>query len=186
MRYWMLVAMVCLAECGGKEEPSVAVAAMPPRPPVGLYGDWVHIAPEALRGDTLRLRADSTADGLIPWDSERAARVTRWQLIFGSKDPATTRADWRLGHKDGGDLECSSLADRRKLGRREAHADSTRLSSPASGCQSMPMICLGTPEEFHCETFHYVAPDSLWLMDGSRFVRAKPAPVSPPTPDRTS
>jgi hypothetical protein len=185
MRYRMLVALVCLAGCKGKEEPSVAVAATPPRPPIGLYGDWVHVAPEALRGDTLRLRADSTADGLIPWDGERAARISRWQLIFRSKDPATERADWRLGHRDGGDVECSEIAGWRKLGRPKSNVDSTRVPPRASGCQSMPMLCLGTSEEFRCETFHYVAPDSLWLMDGSRFVRAKSASVSPPA-DRTS
>lgn len=59
----------------------MAEAAVTPRPPVGLFGDWVHTAPAALQGDTLSLRADSTARGLIPWDEKRAARVTRWKLI---------------------------------------------------------------------------------------------------------
>jgi hypothetical protein len=184
MRYRMLVALVCLAGCKGKEEPSVAVAATPPRASIGLYGDWVHIAPEALRGDTLRLRADSTADGLVPWDNERAARIWRWRLIFGSKDPVNARFDWRQGHNDGRDVECISPRYWPDQDSGGTNARSSKYS--AIGCRSMPMICFGAGPRWQCETFHFVAPDSLWLMDGSRFVRAKPTPAMPPSPDPAS
>jgi hypothetical protein len=177
MRYRILIVAACLSGCNGKEEPRVAEAAVTPRPPVGLYGDWVHVAPAALRGDTLSLRPDSTARGLIPWDEKRAARVTRWKLVFGSRDPVAARVDWRLGHNDGGDAECSMAASARRPTALTNEGKQGATPAAVTGCQSMPLLCLGTVEEFHCETFHYTA-DSLLLQDGSRFVRAK-ADVAP-------
>ena len=55
-----------------------------------------------------------------------------------------------------------------------SNADGERGATSASvtGCQSMPLLCLGTDDEFHCETFFYTV-DSLLLQDGSRFVRVK-------------
>jgi hypothetical protein len=38
----------------------------PPPEPIGLYGEWLRVAPRALAGDTLRLSPDSTAFGVIP------------------------------------------------------------------------------------------------------------------------
>jgi len=138
--------------------------APPPRPsparlPVGLLGDWVRIAPTSLRGDTLTLRADSSASGIIPWSNGRLAVVKRWKLIFTSRDAVVAREDWAQGHTDGGDPECSF--------------------GPAVGCISGPIICLGAGREYQCEAFKYT-PDSLFLWHGSQFVRLSrhPSPAS--------
>jgi hypothetical protein len=125
-----------------------------PRVPVGLMGDWIRIAPAEFAGDTLSLRPDSTATGLIPWPATkvRMARISRWKVQFGSKDPASSRADWRQGHTDGGDAGCAMGTER--------------------GCVSMPMLCLGATKQYFCSAFKYTAPDSLDLhMFGLRYVR---------------
>jgi hypothetical protein len=128
------------------------------RPPVGLVGDWVRIAPTSLRGDTLTLRADSSAAGVIPWGNGRLAIIKRWKIMFTSRDAVVAREDWAQGHADGGDPECSF--------------------GPGTGCISGPIICLGAGKQYQCETFKYT-PDSLFLSHGSRFIRLSRTPTAP-------
>ena len=147
---------------------SCAETPAPPRPPelprvsVGLVGEWVRLTPRRLRGDTLRLRADSSADGVILWDEKRDALARHWMTRFASRTPVAARADWRKGYQDGGDADCF-------LGR-------TTVS-----CVSMPILCLGAPGQYACNALKYVAPDSLFLADGSSFVRV---PRHPRTVER--
>jgi hypothetical protein len=154
-----VVPLVAIA-AGCTQAPEPPRVPEPPRPPVGFIGDWVRLTPRRLQGDTLSLRADSTADGVILWNAKEDARATRWLWRYGSRAPAGSQADWRRGYHDGGDADCV-------LGRATA------------GCTSMPMICLGASREMSCTALAYVAPDSLFLADGSNFVRA--ASVERPT-----
>lgn len=133
----------------------------PPRPPVAFVGDWVRLTPARLLGDTLRLRADSSAQGIILWDDKHDAVARRWVWRYGSRDPVASRVDWRNGYQDGGDADCS-------------------FGRTTVGCISMPIICLGVPGQMSCTALKYVAPDSLFLADGSSFVRAR-APRGPAT-----
>ncbi len=132
-----------------------------PRSSVGLVGDWLRVAPTSLRGDTLTLRPDSTALGIIPWSNGRLAIITRWKIMFTSRDAVVAREDWAQGHKDGGDPEC--------------------IFGDGAGCISGPIICLGAGKEYECEAFHYTA-DSLSLSHGSRFIRLS----RHPTPSRSA
>ena len=128
-----------------------------PRSAVGLVGDWVRIAPTSLRGDTLTLRVDSTALGIVPWASNgRLAIVKRWKIMFTSRDAVVARDDWAQGHRDGGDAECSF--------------------GDGVGCISGPILCLGAGKEYQCEAFKYT-PDSLSLQHGSRFIRLSHYPT---------
>jgi len=120
---------------------------------VALFGEWLRIAPRELRGDTLVLRADSVARGLWPWRPDSLARISRWELRFGAREPATARADWRQGHDDGGDIGCI-------LGR-------------VADCRGLPMLCVIAAGEAACEKFHYAAPDSLYFSNGLRYVRVR-------------
>lgn len=150
--------------CAKDEPPKTPVE--PPRPGVALVGAWHRIAPLRLAGDTLLLRADTTASGVIAWDEGRDMRVAHWSVRFGSRDSVAGRQDWREGHSDGGDPACF-------------------LSREPVGCISMPMLCLGAGQLRACNTFALIARDSLLLADGSRFVRAQPqASVIPARADR--
>jgi hypothetical protein len=152
MRHLNIVpAIVVLVACAGKPEPPRIPAA--PRPPVGLIGAWVRLTPRRLHGDTLLLRADSSADGLILWDPGKDARAKRWLTRFGSHEPVATREDTRRGYQDGGDADC-------------------QFGKVTAGCVSMPIVCIGAPGQYACNAFKYVAPDSLFLADGSSFVKA--------------
>jgi hypothetical protein len=159
MRCILAVAMLLVACVDKESAPKVALPA--PRPPLGLIGDWVRVAPQSLRGDTLSLRADSTARGLIPWYNDSLARITRWRVVFGAHEPPTERADWRQGHSDGGDFDC--------------------MRGLAKDCQGLPLICLHAGGEAQCEAFHYAPPDTLGLSSGLRYVRARPPHPSPPS-----
>lgn len=154
MRGWtlMFTLLVVAGACGRTDASrSEAVAASPiPRRPRAFVGAWRRIAPTRLRGDTLRLSADSSAEGIVPWPPNRLARISRWRIRFGSKDPAATRADWRQGYSDGGDAEC--------------------VLQDNPSCTSMPLLCLGAATEVICSPF-VVTADSLMLADGQRFVR---------------
>jgi hypothetical protein len=123
---------------------------------VAFVGDWVRLTPNRLRGDTLRLRADSSADGIILWDGKRDARARHWVTRFASRDSVASRTDWRHGYQDGGDADCY-------------------FGRITVGCVSMPILCLGAPGQYACAALKYVAPDSLFLADGSSFVRARSA-----------
>jgi hypothetical protein len=125
------------------------------RLPVGLIDQWVVVTPAALKGDTLTLRSDSTATGIIPWPPprDRMAKISRWKVQFGSKDPVGTRRDWKEGYSDGGDPEC--------------------MLDNAPGCVSLPMICLGATRQYFCSAFRFVPPDSLALQSGLRYVRVR-------------
>ena len=148
-------AMLLLVGCTGQPEPPRVPE--PPRASVAFVGDWVRLTPRRLRGDTLRLRADSSADGTILWDDKRDALARRWVTHFGSRAPVAARADWRHGYQDGGDADCV-------IGRSRV------------GCVSMPILCLGVPGQYACSALKYVAPDSLFLADGSSFVRVPRLP----------
>lgn len=137
---------------GCRDAPEPLRPPDPPRPSVGLVGEWVRLTPRRLRGDTLRLRADSTADGMILWDEKRDVRARYWMTRFGSRDPVASRRDWRRGYQDGGDADCY-------------------FGRTTEGCVSMPMLCIGAPDEYTCKALKYVVPDSLFLADGSSFVR---------------
>lgn len=152
MHYGVTLLIAMLA-CQSEHASSVAVSDAR-RAPIGLVGEWVRLAPKAFAGDTLTLREDSTASGVMPWRNGRLARVKRWKVAFSSKDPVASRADWRGGHTDGGDREC--------------------FGQHTQGCVSLPVLCVGAGQEYECEAFQYTAPDSLALSSGSRFVRAKP------------
>jgi hypothetical protein len=144
--------------------PDTLASLAPPPAPVGLYGEWLRVAPPALAGDTLRLAADSTASGVVPWPphTRSLARITRWHVRYASRDAVTEREDWRQGHTDGGDADCFL--------RREPNP--TR-------CRSLPLICLGGLTEFACEKFVYT-PDSLLFSTGLRYVRIHPGSAAAP------
>lgn len=152
MRIQSLALIALLAGCGQPDTPKPTVSR--PRPPVGLYGQWIQVAPQARAGDTLRLNADSTARGVITWSDGRLARITRWQIKYASSEPPTEREDWSGGYSDGGDAGC--------------------MSAEASGCMSLPLLCLGVTGDYLCQAFKFVAPDSLLFEHGSaRYVRAQ-------------
>jgi hypothetical protein len=157
-----------LACAGNTESGDVAeavadtLAPQPPPSPIGLYGDWLRVAPPALAGDTLRLAADSTAAGVIPWPPQGLARITRWHLRYASRDAVAERTDWRQGHGDGGDAACFL----------QREPDPTQ-------CRSLPLICLGGLTEFYCEKFVYT-PDSLLFSSGLRYVRIRALTAAAP------
>jgi hypothetical protein len=37
----------------------------------------------------------------------------------------------------------------------------------------MPILCIGAPDQLACLPMKYVSPDSLFLADGSSFVRVR-------------
>jgi hypothetical protein len=172
MRFGALfISLLVLACSRDAEQAHVATSApdtlappAPPPAPVGLYGDWLRVAPPALAGDTLRLSADSTAAGVVPWppQTRSLARITRWHVRYASRDPVVDRADWRQGHTDGGDADCFL--------RREPNP---------SRCRSLPLICLGGLTQFSCEKFVYT-PDSLLFSTGLRYVRIHPVTAAAP------
>lgn len=49
-----------------EQKPVQTLSAGRARPPIGFVGQWAQTWPESLRGDTLTLRADSTASGRLP------------------------------------------------------------------------------------------------------------------------
>ena len=155
MRALLLLIAILTIACRDAPEPPKPPT---PRAPVGLVGDWVRIAPAHLRGDTLTLRADSSAVGIVPWSNGRLASIKRWYIVFTSRDAVVARADWAQGHADGGDAEC--------------------IFGAATGCISGPIICLGGGKQFQCEAFKYTS-DSLFLSHGSRFIRLSRSPSSP-------
>ncbi len=164
----LVIALLAFACTGNTDSVDVAnavadtLAPQPPPAPIGLYGDWLRVAPPALAGDTLRLSADSTAAGVIPWPPQGLARITRWHLRYASRDAVAERADWRQGHGDGGDAACFLQ----------------REPDPAQ-CRSLPVICLGGLTDVYCEKFVYT-PDSLLFSSGLRYVRIRPSIAGAP------
>jgi len=158
MRGSFVVASLLLVACSQSDVAEQTVALESPRTPSGLVGSWQRIAPSRLAGEVLTLNADSTASGRILWDGTRDVHATHWVVRFGSRDSIALRNDWRQGFADGGDPDCV-------------------LGKNNTGCISMPHLCLGATGEKSCQTFVYVAPDSLLLPDGSRFVRQAPVPM---------
>jgi hypothetical protein len=159
MKRSLLLSVAFLMACSPDPKTSrvaslaVPVPAGPTRLPVALVGQWVAVAPYSVSGDSLSLRPDSSAQGIIPWPPNRLARISRWKVQFGSRDPVGTREDWKQGHRDGGDPECSFGND--------------------PGCVSLPMLCLGALKQYLCEAFQYSAPDTLTLRSGLRYVRTR-------------
>lgn len=149
----LLITILAVVACARDVPPPPVATA---RPAVGLVGDWLRVAPDSLRGDTLILRADSTALGVVPWQG-RLAIIKRWKIVFTSHDSVAARSDWAQGHADGGDGEC--------------------YIGDTTGCISAPIICLGAGKQFQCEAFKY-SPDSLTLSHGSRFVRLSHHPTA--------
>lgn len=147
------VLVACIA-CGtaGLSSSEETLQSQVLREPVALAGSWLWESPKRLAGDTLTLRKDKTAQGVIPWDGVRDLRVSRWETRFGSKDSVAARNDWRQGFTDGGDPECF------------------RTPQP-SGCISLPMLCIGVISMKNCRSFAMLALDTLVLSDGSRFRR---------------
>ncbi len=157
-----LVVALLLAGCKSRESLQVATADQEWQvpPPVGFVGDWVQVWPTSRKGDTLTLRADSTAEGLTTagradWysDDTTTANITWWKVRFMSHEPSTERADWWGGHEDGGEYSC--------------------FADPDEKCRSGPMLCLGNDRSFECVQFRF-SPDSLALSSGDRYVRARP------------
>jgi hypothetical protein len=172
MRFGALfITLLALGCSGDAEQVHLATTATdtldlpaPPPAPVGLYGEWLRVAPSDLAGDTLRLSADSTAAGVIPWppQTRSLARITRWHIRYASRDAVVEREDWRQGHADGGDTDCF-----------------LRREPDQSRCRSLPLICLGGLTQFSCEKFVYT-PDSLLFSTGLRYVRIHPATAAAP------
>jgi hypothetical protein len=161
MRYHLL--FLALIGIGCRSHDQVQVASTNQEwtvpPPVGLVGDWIQIRPKSRRGDTLTLRADSTATGPAPagrldWypGDTNITTISRWGVKFMSHEPSTQRADWWGGHKDGGEYSC--------------------FSNPDEKCRSGPMLCLGDADNFGCTQFRF-GHDSLALGTGDRYVRAR-------------
>lgn len=162
MRYQLLFLALIVVGCRSHDQVQVASTnqgwTVPP--PVGLVGDWIQIRPESRRGDTLTLRADSTAEGPAPaprfsWYPEGDSGMTtvsRWSVKFMSHEASIQRADWWGGHKDGGESSC--------------------FSDPDEKCRSGPMLCLGDAENLGCAQFRF-GHDSLALDTGDRYVRAR-------------
>lgn len=115
-------------------------------------------------GDTLILRPDSSARGLIPWTDTTMARISEWRVVYSSKQDPTERADWRHGYSGRGDADCF-------------------FRRVVDGCVSMPVFCFVAGREFKCEGFKYTAPDSLDFSTGLRYVRLArhTEPISPGT-----
>ena len=161
MRRTQIFAAALLFACSSEPEGSTVatladtLASLGPPPPIALYGDWVRVRTPLQPGDTLRLTADSTAQGIIPWPPGGVAKITRWKLVYASRDPVVEREDWRRGHRDGGDADCLF----------------GRAPDPAS-CRSLPYLCLGGLTQYHCEKFVYM-PDSLLFSTGLRYVRLR-------------
>lgn len=143
------VVFALVAACTGETTPETPDDPSVPRLPVALVGSWLNIGTGRLRGDTLRLSADSLADAIIPW-GQRYAKVHRWKVIFGSRDPVGTREDWRGGYSDGGDPEC--------------------IFGNGDGCVSLPMLCLGATKEYSCAAFA-IAGDTLLVASGLKYLR---------------
>ena len=152
MRLLFLAALCVLTTECAKDPPPVRVASRV-RTPVGLLGEWITTAPRALRGDTLVLRADSSARGIIPWE-RGYARVNAWQIRFGSREPAVTRSDHAQGHLDGGDYECES-------------------GKVTEGCTGLPLFCFRSGQQMWCQAFAYRPPDTLALSSGLRYLRIR-------------
>ncbi len=162
VRRCVLIVVLLPAGCKSRDQVQVASAdqewTVPP--PVGLVGDWIQTRPESRRGDTLTLRADSTATGRAPaarlsWypGDTNITTISRWSVKFMSHEPSTERADWWGGHEDGGESNC--------------------YSDPDEKCRSGPMLCLGDADNYGCTQFRF-GHDSLALDTGDRYVRARP------------
>jgi len=150
--------MLALATCrAGEPARTSSSEPLKPQPALALVGNWLRVAPEHLKGDTLRLRADSSAEGIIPWPPNKFASVTYWKIRYMSKDPVGTRHDWRQGYTDGGDAEC--------------------MREGELGCVSLPTLCLGATGQYKCEAFA-LTPDSLLVSTGLQYVRLTPITAS--------
>lgn len=154
----VVVALVIAVLAGGAGwlvvQPTAApvnAVSEPPRVPVALVGTWRYVKPAALSGQTLTLEPDSTGLGVV-LVGEDVLPVTQWTLRFGSRDPVADRADWQGGYTDGGDAACSFGVDQ-------------------TGCQSMPMLCLGKDRIKTCPPFRLVTRDSLLLVGDMTLVR---------------
>jgi hypothetical protein len=158
MRTLLLLSVALTLGCTGREPP---LPPPPARSAIGLVGDWVRFAPASLSGDTLTLRTDSTAAGIVPWANGQLAVIKRWKIKFTSRDAVAAREDWAQGHADGGDGDC--------------------VFDDGAGCISGPVLCLGAGQQYQCEAFRYTG-DSLTLSHGSRFVRSS----RQPSPARTT
>lgn len=67
MRCCSFIVALLLVACKSREPVQVAaIQEWTVPPPVGFVGDWVQVWPASRRGDTLTLRADSSASGLAP------------------------------------------------------------------------------------------------------------------------
>jgi hypothetical protein len=158
MRCFVFIFALLLMGCKSRERMQVATANQEWKvpPPVGLVGDWVQLWPASRRGDTLTLRADSTARGLPPSDPgiswKDMTTITQWQVRFMSHDLSTERSDWWGGHRDGGEWSCWADVNEK--------------------CRSGPMLCLGDGNLDRCVQFKF-GRDSLALDTGDRYVRVR-------------
>lgn len=152
--YLVLPGVLAGAACNTSDTApsSDTLAVIPPKEPVALVGAWIRLTPKRLAGDTLILRADKSASGIIPWEDSRDLRVTTWDVRFGSRDSVAAREDWREGHTDGGDPECY-------------------MQKNPIGCISLPVLCIGVHKMRSCHTFAFFTRDTLVWSDRSRFVR---------------
>ena len=66
MRCCSFIVALLLVACKSHEPVQVAAIQEWTVPPLGFVGDWVQVWPASRRGDTLTLRADSSASGLAP------------------------------------------------------------------------------------------------------------------------
>jgi hypothetical protein len=157
----LLIVALLVSACHGKTAERVAETTTPsvPPPPIGFVGEWVQVAPVAYSGNTLTLRADSSASGRLPHyraDTAGVASATRWRVMFMSHEPVASRTDWWGGHTDGGEADC------------------TLTGGPDSppGCRSGPLLCFGDADRWYgCLGFRF-NQDSLALSTGDRYVRA--------------
>lgn len=152
MRTHGLLVVILLAACRDSAHRKPPVHAHT-RAPIGLVGSWVQIRPDSVRGDTLTLRADFRASGLVPryQGDTLIMHATRWKVQFTSHDPVAMRGDWYGGREDGGDVSCVFGND--------------------STCVSGPLLCIGDTTAYQCVAFRF-GRDSLSLSTGARFVRA--------------
>ncbi len=157
---WSALATLIVFLCAGaawfvsrSRMPDVEEKPTAPRIPVALVGRWRYVKPAALLGQTLTLERDSTAAGVV-FAGDDLLPVTQWTIRFGSRDPVADRADWQGGYTDGGDGVCAVGADQ-------------------TGCQSMPMLCLGKDRVKTCPPFRLVTRDSLLLVGQMVLVRVQ-------------
>ena len=147
----ILFAPLLLLACRAKEPPPRQTAiASHSRPAVALMGDWIQQTPLRYRGDTLRLRGDSSAKGRVPGETPQRD-ATRWKILFTSREAPTSRTDWWGGYQDGGDLDCQT--------------------GESKSCVSAPTFCVGDRTGYSCVGFRFRL-DTLTLSSGDVFIRA--------------